>query len=277
MSVREDDLTHQEVDVWTREIVEAVLANQRIEDSKVELKSSWPEPRKAADRLAAHANAARGTAILWLIGVNEKNRKLTNVDPVELANWSKSVEAFFDGFPPRLLIDANVRIGSDTVVALYFETEQGAPFVVEYTRGSYPQFVVPWREGTALRAATRADLLRVLVPIRRLSGLMDELEVNFAIAQGTPTIDSIGTLFREEEFHRAIRDGALSALPIDERQLVTRAYLGMNRANQLVTGALNNSAGPGARGQMHHKAWSAVKECQPLIEAAGAGLTKSLR
>src|SRR2546430_2866200 len=96
------DLTHQEVEVWTREIVEAVVANQRIEDSRVELKSSWPEPHKAANRLAAHANAAQGTPILWIIGIDEKNCKLTNVDPVELANWYKSVESFFDGFAPRL-------------------------------------------------------------------------------------------------------------------------------------------------------------------------------
>jgi len=266
-------LTHQEVEVWTREIVEAVVANQRIEDSRVELKSSWPEPRKAADRLAAHANAARGTPILWLIGVDEKNCKLTNVDPIELANWHKSVEKFFDGFGPQLLIDANVRISDDTVVALYFETEQGAPFVVEYTRGSYPQFVVPWREGTALRAATRADLLRILVPIRRLSGLIDELEVNLAIAQGTPTIDSMGTLFREEEFHRVIQGGALSALPIDERQLVTSAYLGMNRANQLVTVTL---AVPSQHRQpiQLRDAWQAVKDCRQPIEAACAALSR---
>ena len=269
-------MTHQELELWTREIVEAVRANQRIEDSRVELKSTWPEPRKAADRLAAHANAARGTPIVWLIGVDEKNCKLTNVDPVELANWCRSVEAFFDGVAPRLLIDANVRIGSDTVIALYFETEQGAPFVVEYTRGSYPQFVVPWRQGTALRAATRADLLRILVPIRRLSGLMDELEVNLAIAQGTPTIDSMGTPFREEEFSRAIKDGALSALFVDERKLVITAYNGMSRANQLVTGAINSQARPATMGQSSvlDRAWQAVKGCQQLIEVARARLSR---
>ena len=266
-------MTHQEVEVWTREIVEAVVANQRIEDSRVELKSSWPEPRKAADRLAAHANAARGTPILWLIGIDEKIHSLTNVNPVELANWYASVAAFFDGFAPRLLIDAKVRIGSDIVVALYFETEQGAPFVVEYTRGTYPQFVVPWREGTALRAATRADLLRILVPIRRLSGLIDELEVNLAIAQATPTTDSMGTLFREDEFHRAIKDGALSALPIDERQLVINAYSGINRANQLVTDAL---AVPSQHRQpvQLEAALNAVGNCRQLIEDAREGLTR---
>lgn len=103
-------MTHQEVELWTQDLVAAVLANQRIEDSKVELKASWPEPRKAADRLAGHANAARGSSVLWLIGVDEKNCKLTNVDPVEVANWLRSVESFFDGFAPRLAIDVNVRI-----------------------------------------------------------------------------------------------------------------------------------------------------------------------
>lgn len=263
-------MTHQEVEVWTREVVDAVLVNQRIEDSRIELKSSWPEPRKAAERLAGHANAARGTAILWLIGVDEKNCSLTKLDPVELANWYKSVEAFFDGFAPRLLIDANVRIGRETVVALYFETDRGAPYVVEHKRGSYPEFITPWREGTALRAAGRADLLSILVPIRRLSGLIDELEVNLAIAHGTPTIDSMGTLFREEEFHRAIRDGALSALPIDKRKLVIAAYSGMNRANQLVTAAINSQARPATMGQSStlDRAWQAVKCCQQLIEVA---------
>lgn len=120
-------MKHQEVENWAREIVEAVVVNQRIEDSRVELRSSWPEPRKAADRLGAHANAARGTPILWLIGVDERNCKLSNVDSVELANWFKSVESFFDGFAPRLAIDANIRIDVNTVVALYFETQGRSP------------------------------------------------------------------------------------------------------------------------------------------------------
>ena len=76
--------------------------------------------------------------------------------------------------------------------------ERGAPFVVKGTKGSYPEFVVPWREGTALRAARRDDLLKILVPIRRFSALMDELEYNLALVQATPLIESLGTAFREE-------------------------------------------------------------------------------
>ena len=271
MNVREDDLTHQEVEVWTREIVEAVLANQRIEDSRVELKSSWPEPRKAADRLAAHANAARGSAILWLIGVDEKNRKLTNVDPVELANWLRSVESFFDGFAPRLPIDANFRMEGNTVVTLYFETHQGAPFVVKGTKGSYPEFVVPWREGTSLRAARRDDLLKILVPIRRFAALIDELAFNLEVAQAAKTIAHLGALFREDEFHQALRDGALLTLPPEVRKSTTDAYVSMSRANHLVTAAL---AVPSQHQQpiQLRNAHSAVAECLGLIKNAQAKL-----
>lgn len=200
---------------------------------------------------------------------------MTSVDPGELANWYKSVESFFDGFAPRLLIDANVRLDGNTVVALYFETHQGAPFVVEYTKGSYPEFVVPWREATAKRAASRGDLLRILVPIRRFSALIDELNYNLALVQATPTIDSLGTLFREEEFHRVMADGALSALSSDERQLVTTAYLRMNRANQLVLGVVNGAALPNQSGRPLDRAWHAVRDCQQLIEAARAALISS--
>jgi hypothetical protein len=212
-----------------------------------------------------------------LIGVDEKNRKLANADPVELANWYKSVESFFDGFAPRLPIDANVRIDGNTVVALYFETQQGAPFVVEGTKGSYPEFVVPWREGTALRAARRDDLLRILVPIRRFAALIDELNYNLALAQATPTNESLGTLFREKEFDKIIADGALSALTDDERQSVTSAYLGMNRANQLVKSAIDGLALPNTMGRPLDRAWQAVKPCQQQIEAARGGLSRFLK
>jgi len=270
-------LTHQEVEVWAREIVEAVLAKQRIEDSRIELKSSWPDSRKAADRLAAHANAARGTSILWLIGVDEKNSKLANVDPVELANWLRSVESFFDGFAPRLAIDANVRIDGNTVVALYFETHQGSPFVVIGTKGSYPEFVVPWREGTALRAARRDDLLKILVPIRRLSSLIEELGYNLAVVESTPNNASVGHLFRKDEFDKVMADATLSTLKDRDRKLVRTAYLEMNRANQIVSAAINSLALVTTVGRPLDRAWQAVKDCRGHIEAARGALLQFIK
>lgn len=269
-------MTAQEVELWVLDIVSAVLAGQPVEDSKVELKSSWLEPRKAADRLAAHANAARGVPILWVIGVDEENQRLVSVDTLELASWYKSVEQFFDGFAPRL-VDVNVRIESDTVVGLYFETEQGAPYVVKNPAGGYPQFIVPWRVGTGLRAARREDLLRILVPIRRLSSLIDELEVNLSIAHATKLIDSLGTPFREDEFRKALGDGVLSTLPDDLKRLVTDAYLASSRANQIVAGALNSSLPYEQRGQMTNRAWQIVRDSQRPLEAAHAALSKFLK
>jgi len=46
-----------------------------------------------------------------------------------------------------------------TVVALYFETEKYAPFVVTNPQGGYIEFSMPWRDGTRLRAARREDLV----------------------------------------------------------------------------------------------------------------------
>lgn len=270
-------MTHQELEVWAREIVDAVLANQRVEDSRVELKSSWPQPRKAAERLAAHANSARGTSILWLIGVDERDSKLSNVDPIELANWLSSVESFFDGFAPRLVIGLNLRFDGSTVEALYFETHQGAPFVVEYTKGSYPQYVLPWREGTSLRAARREDVLKILVPIRRLSALIDELNYNLLVVKATPTIASVGHLFRKDEFDKVMADGTLSTLSDSDRKIIMTAYLDMNRANQIVSAAINSLAIKTTFGNPLDRAWQAVSDSKQRIEAALEALSLFLK
>jgi hypothetical protein len=263
----------QEVEQWAREIVSAVVSNRRVEDSRVELKSVWPDAYRAAGRLAGHANSARGMPILWLIGVDEKNHTLTNVDPVELASWYDSVQKSFDGFAPRLLIDVNVRFDSDVVVALYFETEREAPYVVKNSTGGYPDFIVPWREGTRLRAARRDELLRIFVPIRRFSSLIDELEFNRQVAHAIAVDNEAwGTPFREAEFHKALADAAISTLPDDLRNALTHAYVVMGRANLLVTGAVTSLLLPNARAQQISAARRAVKESQPSIEGALAAL-----
>jgi hypothetical protein len=202
-------LTNQELELWTLDIIYAVLNNQPVEDSKIELKTEWPEPNRAARQLAAHANAARGVPVLWLVGIDEKARSIVGAQATELANWFPSVEQFFDGNAPRMVLHVNVRSGGATIVALYFETHQGAPFVVKNAEGGYPQFVVPWREGASTRTASRYDLLRILVPIRRLSALIEELNYNLAVVESTPLFESVGHLFRKDEFDKVMADGTL--------------------------------------------------------------------
>jgi hypothetical protein len=149
---------------------------------------------------------------------------------------------------------------------------QAPPYVVTSAQGGYPQFVVPWREGTGLRAARREDLLRILVPIRTVSGLIEELEFNMAVVRETPKIASLGALFRTQEFYRALSDGVLATLRTDVKNPIERAYVAMDRANNLISGALNSSLGMNVRNEQLNDAWHAVRSCLQSIEAAYTAL-----
>jgi hypothetical protein len=49
-----------ELEAWVLEVLERVEQGKPVEDSRVELKREWPDPERAARRIAGHANAARG-------------------------------------------------------------------------------------------------------------------------------------------------------------------------------------------------------------------------
>jgi hypothetical protein len=156
-----------EIEAWVLRVIDQVTRKQHVEDSLVELKSTWPTAVAAARRIAAHANAARGASILWVIGVDETNG-VRGADPNELANWYSAVRAQFNQMAPGLQ-DLNVPVGGQTVVALLFDTER-APFLVKNpVFGAAPgcpvEWEVPWREGRATRTATREDLIRMLAPL----------------------------------------------------------------------------------------------------------------
>jgi hypothetical protein len=168
-----------EIENWALSVVQRVRAGHPNEDSRVELKRDWINAEKAARRIAAHANAARGAPILWLIGVDQ-NGQIPGVQHQDLGPWFGRVQAQFDGLAPRLT-DLNIPVEGTTIVALLFETER-APFVVKNprygTRGAGPvSLEVPWREGTATRSATRADLLQILSPLQAMP--------NFQVLEGT--------------------------------------------------------------------------------------------
>ena len=145
-----------------REILAAVEAHQQIEDGLVELKSSWPEPAQAARRIAAHANAAHGADILWLIGVDEKAGTMPGAPRREVATWWQQVAKHFDDVAPGVT-DLTVPHEGVSVVALVFDTSTG-PFVIKTGDERYSR-EVPWREGTRVRSAQRSDLFRMLAPL----------------------------------------------------------------------------------------------------------------
>lgn len=155
-----------DIENWALNVIDQVNAKQPNEDSRVELKTDWPDPYKAARRIAGHANASRGEPILWLIGVDEKTG-VKGASLIDLASWFAQVESKFDELAPSLT-PVNVPTSGTTVVALLFETER-APFVVK-TEGT-DKLEVPWRGSTSIRSARREELLRVLSPLQKLPSI----------------------------------------------------------------------------------------------------------
>ena len=208
-----------EIETWALRVLEQVESGSFVEDALVELKSEWPDPRKAARQIAGHANAARGARILWLIGADEK-RGIVGADFNELASWHARMEAEFDGLAPSLF-SLNVPLRGNTVATLIFETDR-APFVVRNPAFNAPnggpvELEVPWREGTRTRSATRSDLIRLLAPLRLqptvevLGGTLTAKRRNQNPVPGTLVLSAYITFYiapRDEQpivfpFHRA--------------------------------------------------------------------------
>ena len=159
-----------EIERWALRVADQVAERNHSEDSLVELKSIWPEAADAARKIAAHANAARGATILWLIGIDETTG-VCGAPIIELADWFAAVKSQFDGVYPELT-DVNVPVGEMIVVALAFRTDR-APYVVKNPKFGQKdagpiRWEVPWREGRSTRTATRQDLLRLLAPLAQL-------------------------------------------------------------------------------------------------------------
>ena len=107
-----------EIENWALNIIHRIQCGQPTEDSRVELKRDWPDdPWKAARRIAGHANAARGEAILWLIGADEASGAVPGVNYSEFSRWFGPVSAAFDELAPSPL-SLNVPFSGVTVVAL---------------------------------------------------------------------------------------------------------------------------------------------------------------
>ncbi|WP_327585033.1 hypothetical protein OHA25_56605 [Nonomuraea sp. NBC_00507] len=160
-----------EIEAWVRRIVDRVERGSVVEDGRVELKSIWPDDaNKAARRIAGHCNASAGEAALWIIGVDEKSG-VAGVSGQDMAAWWAKVKSEFDSQAPAVR-DLIVNIEGKEVIALAFETDR-APFVVRNpsygkSGGGPVEREVPWRDGTSVRSATRADLIRLLLPTTAL-------------------------------------------------------------------------------------------------------------
>jgi len=162
-----------QIENWALSIIERVKNGDPVEDLRVELKREWPDPAKAARRIAGHANSSFGEPILWLIGLDE-NSGVVGASQNELSSWFPQIKAYFEGIEPDLA-DLNILYDDKTIVALLFDTSR-VPFVVKNPSFGQPsggpvQFEVPWRESTMVRSAKRSDLLRLLVSTQSLPSI----------------------------------------------------------------------------------------------------------
>lgn len=89
-----------EIEAWAHRVVETVKSGHKVEDSLVELKSTLIEAKKAARRLAAHANAANGQPILWIIGLDETSGVVQSIQD-DLSDWWNQMKSEFDDEAPR--------------------------------------------------------------------------------------------------------------------------------------------------------------------------------
>jgi hypothetical protein len=161
-----------EIENWVLRIIDQVHAHQPNEDFRVELKTEWIDPVKAARLIAGQANAAHGEPILWIIGVNQ-DLGLVGAQHQELASWYEKVKKQYDGLAPEMT-DLNIPIDDRTVVALLFETDR-APFVIKNPhygkRKGGVEYEVPWRENTSTHTTNRAQLIKLLTPLQSVPGL----------------------------------------------------------------------------------------------------------
>ncbi|MFD3463231.1 hypothetical protein ACFWVM_26245 [Nocardia fluminea] len=151
-------------------LVDQVLTGGRIEDDTFELKARWPEPKKAARRIAGMANAAAGAQIHWLIGVDEDAHTLRSLDETDVSAWWAQTQArFADGVSPSIQVLTVVTDGG-AIVCLSFETDR-APYLVKPDGQSAIASEVPWRSATGVRTATRPELISLLLPHTRVPTL----------------------------------------------------------------------------------------------------------
>jgi hypothetical protein len=155
-----------EIEYKVLRVLDVLRAGAFVEDSLIELKADWSEAPKAARRIAGACNAARGEPVLWIVGADER-RGILGAPPVNPADWWAQVASQFEAVTPEHTV-VTLTVPEGIVTAFCFLTDR-APFVVKNPVHGMPQagpvtYEVPWRAATGVRSATRADLLRLLVP-----------------------------------------------------------------------------------------------------------------
>jgi hypothetical protein len=181
---------------WAYEVVERVAKRLIVEDDLVEFKSAWIEPHKAARRIAAQANAARGEDFLWLVGIDpRKADPFVEIEAIDPDAWLREVATYFiDNHLPECGC-FQVSYNGKSVYAIAFGSSD-FPFLISLKKlnqkGGHPEGIaeaeLPWRTGTGARSATRQQILSLLYRIPPLP------DIEVLGAEFLPSESLLGTI-----------------------------------------------------------------------------------
>ena len=162
-----------EIESWALGVIERATSQLTVEDSRVEIKNPkiLPKHEDLARKIAAHANGARLSPMLWVFGVNEKSGSLVSVPSgFDFNDWWAQIRSHFEGqHVPRVKEVLFPKDGKN-ILAVYMEPTQ-PPYLVKPSR--MPDWEVPWREGTSTRTARHADLVEMLIPVATATEFTD--------------------------------------------------------------------------------------------------------
>ena len=131
---------------------------------------------RAARQIAALANSAYGETVLWIAGIDEKNRQIPGAKATELSDWWAKVESYFDEVSPSIQ-SLTVRFQEVDLLSLAFGTDR-VPFVVKNPDGGRITREVPWRGANRTDSARRSELIRLLNPSVKMPSF-EILDVTF--------------------------------------------------------------------------------------------------
>lgn len=147
-------------------------ARKALADERAMLWAGLPPAAKAARELAGQANTARGQTLLWLLrGKSKTKSKPAPIPRAELEAWLQELRQTFEGIPPQIEVLEVVSSAGEPVIAMHVETDR-APFVIYTTTARKPgaerATEVLWQEDGLSRPIRRAELVRMVTPLRDL-------------------------------------------------------------------------------------------------------------
>jgi hypothetical protein len=147
---------------------------------------------------------------------------------------------------------------------------RGRKFLPDELRGHKEAWLKLCRESPEMLLNARRD-----AGVGPLQALIDELEFNLVVTW-YPTQRDWGCLFQDEQFRRAISEGAIATLEESLKRTILDAYVAMGRASQRVLAEIGQDARSRALGHASGLAQRAITDAIPKIQEAHRQLLEFL-